>query len=102
MDLLSYDLVNHFVQFLPRKDLETINKVACWRTELNNWQLLAEHHLEERYLLGIDVYIPEQNEPESAPKRLKLEEGEEIDDKDENIQVSVEKRVFTGKLRRVD
>ncbi|KAK0427267.1 hypothetical protein QR680_010144 [Steinernema hermaphroditum] len=96
MDLLSHDLIDHLLQFLPRKDLETINKVACWRTELSNWQLLAEHHLEERYLLDIDVYIPEQNEPENAAKRMKLEEGAEIDDKNDKIQFSVRKRRFTG------
>ncbi|KAK0427281.1 hypothetical protein QR680_010150 [Steinernema hermaphroditum] len=98
MDLLSYDLVDHLVQFLSRKDLETVRKVACGRHELSNWQLLAEHHLRERYLLGIKIYIPYQDEIESAPKRMKLEEGDDTDDKNEEIEVSVEKRLFTEEL----
>ncbi|KAK0427284.1 hypothetical protein QR680_010151 [Steinernema hermaphroditum] len=98
MDLLPYDLVDHLVQFLPRKDLETITKVACWRPELSNWQLMAEQHLEERYLLDIRVDILQQNEPEGAPKRMKLEGGDETDDKSKEIQVSMEKRLFTGEL----
>ncbi|KAK0402519.1 hypothetical protein QR680_016377 [Steinernema hermaphroditum] len=100
MDLLSCDLVDHLVQLLHRTDLETIIKVAEWRPELSNWQLMAEHHLEERYLLDVRVYIPspKENEPESAPKRMKLEEEEEIEGKNEEIQVFVEKCRFTGEL----
>ncbi|KAK0427415.1 hypothetical protein QR680_010218 [Steinernema hermaphroditum] len=98
MDLLPYDLVDHLVQFLPRNDLETITNVACGRPELSNWQLMAEQHLEERYLLDIRIFVQDQNEPKSTAKRMKLEEGEEIDDKNEEIQVYVEKHRFTGEL----
>ncbi|KAK0427269.1 hypothetical protein QR680_010145 [Steinernema hermaphroditum] len=98
MDLLPYDLVEHLVQFLPRKDLETITIVACERPELSNWQLMAEQHLDERYLLDIRIFVQDQNKPEGTAKHVKLEEGEEIDDKNEEIQVYVEKHRFTGEL----
>ncbi|KAK0402520.1 hypothetical protein QR680_016378 [Steinernema hermaphroditum] len=96
MDLLSYDLVDHLVQFLPRTDLKTIAKAAYDRLELGNWKLIAERHLKERYFLNVDVYIPYENELETAPKRRKLEEGEKAGDEKETVLVFITRRSFTG------
>ncbi|KAK0427413.1 hypothetical protein QR680_010217 [Steinernema hermaphroditum] len=95
MDLLSHDLVDHLVQFLPRTDLKTIANAACGRLELSNWKLVAERHLKERYLLDVDVYIPYEDELETVPKRRKMEEGEKAGDEKETVFVLVQRRSFT-------
>ncbi|KAK0427274.1 hypothetical protein QR680_010147 [Steinernema hermaphroditum] len=95
MNLLPYDLVDHLVQFLPRTDLKTIAKAASERLELSNWKLVAEHHLKERYLLTVDVYIPYENELQNAAKRRKVEEGEKASDQKEMVLVLVQRRSFT-------
>ncbi|KAK0400659.1 hypothetical protein QR680_015375 [Steinernema hermaphroditum] len=79
MDFLPYDLVDHLAHFLPEADLQTIAKITGNQPELENWNLVAHEHLEQRFVLDVNVYIEvcrekheeKKEEEEERAKRIK-------------------------------